>query len=242
MWESLFWGLFSASSLLLGAALALKIKFSQKAVGLIMAFGVGALISSVAFELIEKSFDLADGLLFVTIGLASGAFAYFFGNLALGYFGARNRKSTEKSDPGSGVAILLGTILDGIPESTVIGLSMAQGGIVSVAMVVAVFLSNLPEALSSSTGLAKSGWKKARIMLLWMGVVLVSGLSSLAGFVLFGESSPLVQALILSFAAGAILTMLSDSMMPEAYKSSGPLVGLVVTLGFITAFAVSTFE
>lgn len=242
MWESLFWGLFSASSLLVGAVLALKIKFSQKAIGLIMAFGVGALMCSAAFELIAESYNLAKGLHIVALGLALGALTYFFGNLALSHFGAHGRKSSEKRDSGSGPAILLGTILDGIPESVVIGLSLAQGGVVSAAIVLAVFLSNLPEALSSSTGLVKSGWRKSHVMWLWVGVVAISGLASLAGFTLFGQSSPLVQAIILSFAAGAILTMLSDSMMPEAYKASGSLVGLVVTLGFVVAFFVTTFE
>ncbi len=240
--NALFWGFASAGSLLIGAALALKFKFSQRVIGLIMAFGVGALISSVSFELVSEAFDTADGLAIVGLGVAAGALVYFFGDLLIDKYGGKHRKSSAKSDDGSGLAILLGTILDGIPESMVIGLSLAGGQPVSAAMVVAVFLSNLPESISASVGLQKSGWKKSTIFGLWTVIVVVSALASWAGFAVFGDASPLMRAFILAFAGGAILTMLADSMMPEAYRDSGKLTGLVVVLGFCIAFAVTTVE
>lgn len=240
--EALFWGFASAGSLLIGAALALRFKFSQRVIGLIMAFGVGALISSVSFELVSEAFDTADGLMIVGLGVASGALVYFFGDLLIDKYGGRHRKSSVKSKNNSGLAILLGTILDGIPESLVIGLSLAGGQAVSAAMVVAVFLSNIPEAISASVGLRKSGWKKLTIYGLWAVIVLVSAAASWAGFAIFGDSSPLMRAFILAFAGGAILTMLADSMMPEAYRDSGNVTGLIVVLGFCVAFGVTTVE
>jgi ZIP family zinc transporter len=207
-----------------------------------MAFGVGALISSVSFELVSEAFDTASGLMIVGLGVATGALVYFFGDMLIDKYGGKWRKSSTKNKNSSGLAILLGTILDGIPESLVIGLSLASGQAVSMAMVAAVFLSNIPEAISASVGLKKSGWKKATIYGLWAVIVLVSAAASWAGFAIFGDSSPLMRAFILAFAGGAILTMLADSMMPEAYRDSGNVTGLIVVLGFCIAFGVTTIE
>ncbi len=240
--EALFWGFVSAGSLLIGAALALRIKFSGRVIGYVMAFGVGALISSVSFELVAEAFETANGLPVVGLGVAAGALVYFFGDVMIEKLGGRNHKDPTTDESGSGLAILLGTILDGIPESVVIGLSLAGGQMVSAAMVVAVFLSNIPEAISASASLKKSGWKSRTIMGLWAVIVVVSALSSWAGFALLGNTSVLVQAFILAFAGGAILTMLADSMMPEAYRESGKVTGLIVVLGFCIAFAVATME
>lgn len=242
MFDSLFFGLVSAGSLLIGMFLAFKFKIGPKLLGLIMAFGVGALISSVAFELISEAYGYANELLTVLAGLICGSFVYFGADYFVDKFGGSNRKSSSKHEDDSGMAILIGTILDGIPESVVIGLSLAVGGSVSWAMIAAVFISNIPEALSSSVGLLASGWKKKRILFLWLIVVLISALSSLTGFALLGNIALTPKAFILSFAGGAILTMLADSMMPEAYKNSGKLVGIVTVLGFCVAFAFSIFE
>jgi ZIP family zinc transporter len=240
--EALLWGFVAAVSLLLGAGLALRIKFSRKAIGLVMAFGAGALISSVAFELIDESFNTSHGLAIVGIGIATGALVYYFGDRIIENMGGRHHRRDTKKKDNSGVAILLGTIIDGIPESAVIGLSLAGGQPVGVAMVVAVFLSNIPEAMSSSVGLKRNGWKPMTIIGLWAVIVLVSALSAWAGYAIFGTASPLLQAFILAFAGGAILTMLANSMMPEAYRDSGKTTGLVVVLGFCVAFAVTTLE
>ena len=240
--EAFLWGILSAGSLLIGAFLALRFKFSQSAIGLVMAFGVGALISSVSFELINEAFTAINGLTIIAIGVALGALVYFFGDFLIDKYGGRNHRKAARGSGGSGAAILLGTILDGIPESIVIGLSLAGGSPVSAAMVIAVFLSNLPESIAASAGLLRSGWKKSTIMWLWTAVVLVSALAAWIGSAVFADSSPTVRSFILSFAGGAILTMLADSMMPEAYKDSGKAVGLVTALGFCVAFAVTTIE
>lgn len=242
MLDAFWFGLISAGSLAIGAVLAVALKLPKKVLGLIMAFGVGALISSVAFELIEDSFNYSNDLLVVLLGVGCGSLVYFICDYLVDKFGGANRKSPEKNQSKSGLAILAGTVLDGIPESMVIGLSLAQGGAVSVAMMVAVFISNIPEALSSSVGLLKGGWKKRSIFGLWTVVILISALASLAGYAIFGDASAGMRAFVMAFAGGAILTMLADSMMPEAYKYSGRWAGIVTVLGFCVAFAVSMFE
>jgi len=137
---------------------------------------------------------------------------------------------------------VLGIVLDGIPESVVLGLTVLEAGSVSAALLVAVFLSNLPEALAATAGLAESGWRRGRILGLWVLVMLVSALAALAGYGLFDTASPATIAFVLAFAGGAVLTMLADTMMPEAFEHGGKLVGVVTTLGFGLAFAISAID
>ena len=241
--EALLWGFLSAGSLLVGAVVALRLRVSQKVIGFVMAFGVGALISSVCFELVEDAFAESQEIWVVGVGLAVGALVYFFGDALIDNFGGKNRKNMRGvGSKNEGLPIVLGTVLDGIPESIVIGLTIVGGGGVSIAMVVAVFLSNIPEALTSSTGLMASGWKKRSIFGLWLTVVGASVLATLAGYLVFADTSGMVRAFILSFAGGAILTMLADTMVPEAYRNSGKATGLIVVLGFCLAFALTTLE
>jgi ZIP family zinc transporter len=242
--QALFWGLLSSGSLLIGAAAALRFKISHKWIGLIMAFGIGALISSVCFELIEAAFSESRNLVPVTAGLMVGAAVFFAGDWLIDKAGGEKRKNMRGVDRARnvGLPVLLGTVLDGIPESIVIGMTVAGGGNVSAAMVVAVFLSNIPEALTSSAGLLASGWKKRSILSLWIAVIAVSALSAVVGSMAFAGAAGTVKAFILSFAGGAILTMLADTMIPEAYRDSGKLTGLIVVAGFCLAFAVTTLE
>ena len=137
---------------------------------------------------------------------------------------------------------MLGTVLDGIPESIVIGLTLYEGGAVGAAYLIAVFISNVPEAVSSTAGLVASGWRTSRILLMWTAIALVSALASLVGYVAFRHASPDVTAFVLAFAGGAILTMLADTMMPEAYEHGGKLVGVVTTLGFTVAFLIDQLD
>ena len=243
MEASFLWGLLGASSLLVGAGLALRLRIPRRVLGLIMAFGVGVLISAVAYELIEEAFNNYGGKsggLAIALGLAAGASVFFIGDEIIDRLGGRRKNKTYPDN--SGLAILLGTVLDGIPESMVIGLTILNGGVVSAAMVVAVFISNLPEAIAATAGLKASGWKSWRILGLWSVVVLISALAALAGYALFDAAQHGTTAFTLSFAGGALLTMLADSMMPEAYKDSGKWVGLVTTLGFGLAFAISILD
>jgi ZIP family zinc transporter len=244
MLESLLWGLLTSGSLLVGALAALRFKISHKAIGVVVAFGVGALISSVCFELVEGAFEDSQNIVSVIIGLLAGALVYFVGDLLIDRLGGHNRKNMSDADRENdvGLPILLGTVLDGVPESIVIGMTVVAGGGVSAAMIAAVFLSNIPEALTSSTGLLSSGWKKRSVILLWLSVIAVSSLAAMVGFLAFAGASGDTKAFILSFAGGAILTMLADTMIPEAYRDSGKVTGLISVLGFCFAFAVTTLE
>jgi zinc transporter, ZIP family len=243
MFAAFAWGLFAASSLVVGGVLALSVPISRRVLGLVMAFGAGVLISAVAYELVAEALETADDAWVLAAGLFAGCGVFFTGDAAIDRWGGADRKRSHGGQAsGSALAIVLGIVLDGIPESIVIGLTLVEGGAISVAMVVAVFLSNLPEAVAATTGLATAGWAKSRIMWLWVSVALVSALASLTGYGLFGDASNDVVAFVLAFAAGAILTMLADTMMPEAFEHGGKLVGIATTLGFALAFAITAFE
>jgi ZIP family zinc transporter len=236
------WGLLAASSLLIGGLLVLGVRVGDRLLGLIMAFGAGVLISAVAYELVEEAFTTSRGA-GLAFGLPAGALVFFIGDEIIDRMGGSGRKSMDgKQEAGTALAIVLGIVLDGIPESAVIGLTLLQGGSVGAALLVAVFLSNLPEAIAATTGLRTAGWRTRDVLGLWLVVMLVSALASLAGYGLFDDASADTIAFVLSFAAGAILTMLADTMMPEAYARGGKLVGLATTLGFGLAFAISTLE
>jgi zinc transporter, ZIP family len=237
------WGTLAASSLVIGAVVALQVRISVRTIGLILGFGAGVLISAVAFDLVEEAVDTQSGHWAVVVGIFAGCAVFFGGDWLIDRLGGEHRKDAEGAQQsGSALAIVLGTVLDGIPESMVIGLTIYKGGAVGAAYLTAVFISNLPESISSSAGLATGGWKRSRILAMWIAIVLVSGLASLAGYGLFQHSSPDVVAFVLAFAAGAILTMLADTMMPEAYENGGKLVGVVTTLGFVTAFIIHQLD
>jgi zinc transporter, ZIP family len=237
------WGLLAASSLVIGALVALRLRISLRAIGLVMGFGAGVLISAVSFDLVGEAADMSSGQGAIVFGLFAGCGVFFGGDVLIDRLGGSERKDAEGAGAGgSSLAIVLGTVLDGIPESMVIGLTIYEGGAVGVAFLVAVFVSNLPEAISSTSGLVSSGWKQARILWMWIAIAVVSALSSLAGYVLFQDTSQDTVAFVLAFAAGAILTMLADTMMPEAFEHGGKLAGIVTTLGFAVAFAIHTVE
>ena len=235
------WGLLSASSLVIGSVIAILIRIPLRVIGLIMGFGGGVLISAVAFDLIEEAAGKSTGHGWLVAGLFSGCLVYFGGDRLIDHLGGGDRKDPtggEEEGGGSPLSIVLGTVLDGIPESMVIGLTIFEVGAVGAAYLAAVFISNLPESISSTSGLVTSGWVKSRILWMWIGITLVSALASLAGYGLFQDSSPGVVAFVLTFAAGAILTMLANTMMPEAFEHGGKLTGIAVTLGFAVAFTV----
>ena len=237
------WGILAASSLLIGGLIALRVRVSGRVLGLVLGFGAGVLISAVAYELVEEAFSTSEGGAWVAAGLGGGALVYFFGDELIDRRGGEKRKSMGgEQEEGTALAIVLGIVLDGIPESVVIGLTLLEGGGVSVAMIVAVFLSNLPEAIGATSGLAAASWRRARILGVWGLVILASGLAALTGYGIFGDASPNTVAFVLAFAGGAILTMLAETMIPEAYLRGGKAVGLVTTLGFGVAFAVSALE
>ena len=260
MLEAAFWGFVGGAALLLGALLGLYLKVGLRVIGLVMAFGAGVLISAVAFELTEEAFH-SGGSTAAALGLAAGSITFFAGDWLIDRQGGHRRKSPvhggvrlpePAADTGSGgakaasgaaatsgMALVLGALLDGIPESAAIGISLLGGGGVGVAMVAAVFLSNIPESMSATTGLKASGRSTGWILGLWALVVAASTLSSVAGYALLGGASEETVAFIQTFAAGAILTMLADTMMPEAVEHAGRMVGLLTVLGFAVAFFLS---
>jgi zinc transporter, ZIP family len=243
MWSALGWGLFAGSSLILGGALALVLQIRDRVLGLIMGFGAGVLISAVAYELVAEAFETSAGNGGIALGLAAGALTFFVGDMLVDRMGGGDRKSIAgTAGTGAGLPIVLGIVLDGIPESAVIGLGLLEGNGVSGAVIAAVFLSNLPEAIAATTGLVSGDWRRGRILGLWVAVTLVCGLASLLGYAVFDSAGPAALAFVLAFAGGAILTMLADTMMPEAFEHGGKLVGLFTTLGFGLAFALTLLE
>jgi len=229
------WALLGASSLLLGALVAFAVPIPRKVLGFILAFGAGVLISAVAYELVEEAVTTAADSYAVAIGFPLGALVFFLGDVAI------DLRLKGSSGAGGGLGIVLGAVLDGIPESVVIGASVLTGETASVAVIVAVFLSNIPESISASSDLLRGGWSRGRVLLLWVIVVAASTLSAGLGYVaLEGASGSWISA-IQAFAAGAILTMLADEMIPEAYEYTehNKTVGLALAFGFALSAALS---
>jgi zinc transporter, ZIP family len=234
MLEAGFWGLVGGSTLVLGAALALWLPIPRRVVALIMGFGAGALVSALAFDLTAEAFD-EGGAVATAVGLAAGGLTFFIGDSLI-----ESRMSGEGPPEANGLAIALGALLDGLPESFVLGASLVSGPGVSVSFLVAVLLSNLPEGLAGARDLRQEGHSERWILGLWIGVAIASGISAAIGFLLLGSLTSEPLGIAKAFAAGAILTMLADTMFPEAYADGGKGVGLATLLGFALAFFLST--
>ncbi len=242
MLEAGAFGALGASALLVGAGLTYWLRPSRVVIGCVMAFGAGTLISAIAFELVLDTLEMGRPVQ-LAVGLSLGALAFFAGDSWIDSRGGADRKrSTGEQASGSSLAIVLGTLLDGVPESFILGLTVATGGGVSVAFLAAVFLSNLPESMAASYGLDKAGWKRSNAIWMWTALVALSTVSAALGFAVFSAMPTLEAALVQAFAAGALLTMLADTMMPEAFEFSGKAVGLFTVLGFGVAIAISSLE
>jgi zinc transporter, ZIP family len=234
MGSAVGWGVVAASSLVLGMLLGLARSWPSRLVGLVLAFGAGALVSGVSFELFEEGVAVG-GAAAVGLGLAAGAIVYF--GLARGL---ERRSAGAQEASGGGIALALGAFLDGIPEQTVLGIGIAAGEGVSIALLVAIFVSNLPEAIGSATDMREAGANVREIRLLWLGVAVLCALATPLGYFLAQRTGGHFQAAINGFAAGALLVMLVDSMIPEAASKSGRVAGLATTLGFAVAAGLST--
>jgi len=221
---ALGWGALAASSLVIGALLGIARRWPDVLIGLVLAFGAGALISAVSFDLLEEGVQVG-GNAAVGAGLAAGALTYFAASRAL-------------PDTG-GTALALGAFLDGIPEQAVLGIGLASGEGVSVGLLAAIFVSNLPEAIGSASAMQAP---KRRIIALWVAVAVVCTIATVAGYAIADVTGGTLRAGIDGFAAGALLVMLIDSMIPDARAKGGAKAGLATVLGFAVAFGLTAME
>jgi len=242
--EAGLWGLLAGGALVIGAAVAWLLPVPRRVVASIMAFGAGVLISALSFDLVDEA-EATGGLTATALGFLGGAIAYVAANLALARRGARHRKrsgseqASEEEQEGSGTAIAVGALLDGVPESVVLGLSLLGGGGVGVPVLAAIFVSNLPEGLSSAAGMKRKGRSARYVFGVWGGIAVASGVAGALGCLLLEGASPTTVAVITAVAAGAILAMVADTMIPEAFERTHLYAGLLATLGFLSAFAIS---
>ncbi|MGY1640447.1 ZIP family metal transporter [Geodermatophilus sp. SYSU D00703] len=241
--EAGLWGLLGGGALVLGALVAWFVRVPQTVIASVMAFGSGVLISAVAFDLMAEAAETG-GLLPTALGFVGGALAYLGANEVLAQRGARHRKRSGSQQPsedqqsGSGAAIAIGALLDGVPESVVLGLGLLGGGSVSASVLAAVFISNVPEGLSSAAGMKANGRSARYVFGVWGGIAVASGLAALIGYAALGGAPPEAIAVITAVAAGAILTMIADTMIPEAFERTRTWTGVITSLGFLVAFAI----
>ena len=233
MTEAFLWGLLAASPLVLGCWLALTRPVPPRALGIITACGAGALLSAVAYELVLKSAESNASQAWGTLGFFVGSLTFFLADVFITR--RPGRREEESSSANAARGIVLGSVLDGVPESIVLGMSVAGGSGVSIAMLVSILLSNFPEGMAASDGLAKAGYPRRSILLGVGAMAVAGGLIAATGYTL-ADAEPEFVAFILSFAGGAVITMVADTMLPEAYRESGLLTGPAVALGFGLAF------
>jgi ZIP family zinc transporter len=237
------WGLLAGGALVVGALIAWFVRVPRPAVASVMAFGSGVLISALSFDLVDEA-EKTGGLMPTLLGALGGAVVYVIANVALARRGAQHRKRSQDQQPsedeqaGSGSAIAIGALLDGVPESVVLGVSLLGGGGVGVPVLAAIFISNLPEGLSSAAGMKRSGRSARYVFGVWIGIAVASGLAALVGSLLLEGAPDETIAAITAIAAGAILAMVADTMIPEAFEKTHLYAGLIATVGFLTAFTI----
>lgn len=241
MWNAAMWGGISGSAVLLGALASMFLPIRKQIIGYIMAFGTGVLIGAAAYELLGDA--VAEGGIVSTgVGFIAGAVVFTIFDYAVSKRGASQRKRSGQTAVGGGIAIFIGTIMDAVPESIMIGASLLEEQSVSFLLVIAIFISNIPEGLSSTAGLKNSGYSKTKIMLLWAAVLVISILASWSGFFFLDGASEEIMSAIAAFAGGGIIAMIASTMMPEAYEDSGPMTGLIAALGLLTSLVLNQFS
>ncbi|WP_026585199.1 ZIP family metal transporter [Bacillus sp. J33] len=242
MWQAAMWGGVSGSAVLLGALAAMVFPIQKKLIGYIMAFGTGVLIGAAAYELLGESVR-SGGLMPTSVGFVAGAVTFTLFDIMISKKGAQNRKrSGHKNASSGGIVLFIGTVMDAIPESLMIGASLLKEQSVSFLLVAAIFISNFPEGLSSTSGMKNSGYSKKKIVILWGSVFLMSALASLAGYLFLDGASIEVMSGIGGFAGGAIIAMVASTMMPEAFEDSGPTTGFIAAIGLLVSLMLDQFS
>jgi zinc transporter, ZIP family len=232
------WGALGAAALVVGSLIAYQLAPSERVIAVVMALGTGLLIGSVSFELIDDALETRT-VGWVGLSVLVGAAVFTVGDWLLTRGGGGERKDMEGAQAdGSPLAIVLGSVLDGIPESFVLGLTVLQGGI-SVSLFAGIALSNFPEGMASSSGLKAAGWPRRKVLLMWLAVVAVSAVAALLGYLALDPAGGRTGALIQAFAAGALLAMVADTLLPEAFEVEGVWTGLLVVVGFAVSIALS---
>ena len=239
MVEAILWSTLATGTLLIGMVLAYRNLIGTRWTGLIMAFGAGAIISAAAYQLILGSVAEEKGTYYlVGMGIAAGALTFYLADRWVDQIGGKDRlELSGQQSGGSGLGILLGSMLDGIPESLVLGLSLAHSPQVSLAFIFAVAISNIPQGLGGTAGMLSKGWPKKRITGLWLAVCGMSILAAALGYQLAQWLPGANGAFMDAFAGGALLVMLTDSMIPESFEHGGRETGLSLVLGFSVAVA-----
>ena len=241
MWNAALWGAISGSAVLLGALAALFLPVKKRIIGDIMAFGTGILIGAASYELLGDSIHNG-GLKATVTGFILGAVIFTILNYFVSKKGADQRKRSTQKAIGTGLAIFIGTVMDAIPESIMVGASLLEKQSVSWLLVAAIFLSNIPEGLSSTVGLKNSGYKKRKIFLLWISVLVISSFSAWGGYFFLSNAPEYLLAGIAAFAGGGIIAMVTSTMMPEAYEESGTVTGLIAALGLLVSLIMDHFS
>jgi zinc transporter, ZIP family len=240
--QALCWGLLSGSALVIGAALAYVPQISQRTLAAVTAFGAGVLISALSFELIAEAHDRG-GLWPTALGFLIGALTFTAANLWINSLGGHGRSRSGhhqmKAHEGGGLAIAVGALLDGVPESVAIGVSLLAERQLAYVALIAIFLSNLPEGLASATGMRKAGRSTLYIFGVWGGIALACGISAMLGNLTLTHADPKIIAVVLAVAAGAILALIVDNLIPEAFEVTHEYAGIITVLGFLMAFALS---
>lgn len=244
MINAILWSTLATGTLLIGMVLAYRNLVSARWTGLIMAFGAGAIISAAAYQLILGAVaEDRNRLPFVGLGLAIGALTFYLADRWVDKMGGENRMRLEGAQAkGSGLGILLGSLLDGVPESLVLGLSLVHSPQVSLAFIFAVAISNVPQGLGGTAGMLISGWERTKITRLWLAVCVLSILAAAAGYLLANILPGANGAFVDAFAAGALLVMLTDSMIPESFEHGGRETGLFLVVGFSIALALTLMQ
>jgi zinc transporter, ZIP family len=237
--EALLWGAVASSSLLLGAAIGIAVRLPERVLGLLLGVGAGALIAGVSLELADEALR-EGGAAVLAVGLATGAMLFYGGDRLVDRLGQHRKMRPRGVEAAtSGATLALGALLDGVPEQAALGIGLATGDGVGVALLAAIFLSNVPEAVGSAAAMRRTGRGAGRIVGLWALVAAGCIAATVIGRGVLGGAGGGVTGFILALAAGAVLVMLVDAMVPEAVREGGRPVGLCTVLGFAAAVLIS---